>query len=222
MGTEIREVHQAVGIQDTDHTHISEVQSFRQHLGPDQYLRLSLLEIGDYPFISRTGTRRVEVQAFHFGCGEKCGDLLFHHFRSETHRPQFRNFAHWTLVGQLDLIPAIMANQFVTELMVRQSDIAVHAMGHPTTTLTLDHRSKTTPVLEQNRLLSPFQRRIDLFDQYRREKRIFHNFLTPQLLDVDRQYLRHQTVAIAGGKLDQAIFAGSRIKIGIDRRGGRP
>ena len=105
--------------------------------------------------------------------------------------------------------------------MIRQADIAIDAMGNPTAALALDHRSESPSVLEQDRLLSLSQRFVDLFDQDRRKERIFHDLLTPQLLDIDRQHFRHQLVAITGGQFHQAVFAGSGIKIRIDRGSGR-
>ena len=67
MGTEIRKVHQAVGIQDTDHAYVAEIQAFRQHLGPDQYLCFTFLKVGDDPLIGRTGAGGIEIQTLDLG-----------------------------------------------------------------------------------------------------------------------------------------------------------
>ena len=154
MSSKIREVHQTVGIQDTDHTNIPEIQPFRQHLGSDQYLCLTFLKVCDDPLISRTGTGSIEIQTLDFGRREKSSYLLLHHLGPEPHRTKFRTLAFRTLVRQLDFISAIVANQLVTKLMVGKADIAIDTMGNPTAILALDHRSESPAVLEQDRLFS--------------------------------------------------------------------
>lgn len=71
MGTEIREVHQAIGIQDTDHTDVPEIQTFREHLSSDQYLCLTFLKVRDDPLIGRTGAGGIEIQTLDLAEGKR-------------------------------------------------------------------------------------------------------------------------------------------------------
>ena len=45
--TEIRIIEHGVRVQDAHYTYVVKVQTFRYHLRTDQYVRLSLLKIGD-------------------------------------------------------------------------------------------------------------------------------------------------------------------------------
>ena len=153
MGTEIREVHQAIGIQDTDHTDVPEIQTFREHLSSDQYLCLTFLKVRDDPLIGRTGTGGIEIQTLDLGGREESSNLFLHHLSPEPHRTKFRALAFRALMRQLDFISAIVAYQLITKLMVCQADIAIDTMGNPTALLTLDHRSESPTVLEQDHLL---------------------------------------------------------------------
>ena len=57
--TEIRIIEHGVRVQDAHYTYVVKVQTFRYHLRTDQYVRLSLLKIGDNLLVGSAGTGSV-------------------------------------------------------------------------------------------------------------------------------------------------------------------
>ena len=152
---EVREIHQAIGTQDSDHADIPEIQSLRQHLGTNQDLCLPLLEIRDDPLVSRAGTGRIEIQPLHLRRRELPSDLLLYLLCTETLHLELRPLTLGTYLRQAVSITAIMANQLVMRLVISKANVAIHAMRHPPAPPTLDHRGESPAVLEQDRLLTP-------------------------------------------------------------------
>ena len=97
VSPEIGIVHQVIGIQDSNNTDISEIQPFRQHLRSDKDLRLSFLEVGNDAFVSRTGTRRIEIQPFDLRRREQGSYFLLHLLCPKTHHLQLRTLAFRTM-----------------------------------------------------------------------------------------------------------------------------
>src|SRR6056297_1106503 len=88
-----------------------------------------------------------------------------------------------TSLLQRHMIAAIMATQLISMLVIGQAHIAIGALGHVPTGGTLHHRSKPSPVLKKNDLLSFFQSFSDGLDKLFREMAL-HPSLTGGLFDI--------------------------------------
>ena len=108
IGTEIRIIQHRIGIQYTYNTDMIEIQSFRNHLRTNQYIRLSLFEIRNNLFISRAGACGIQVHSCHCRFGKKNFNVIFNLFRTKATVHQFRTFAGRTGFRQLVGITAIM------------------------------------------------------------------------------------------------------------------
>ncbi|CCZ02418.1 uncharacterized protein BN471_01053 [Paraprevotella clara CAG:116] len=181
--SEVRDIKHGVGIQYADHADSFEIQSFGHHLRSDKHISLSALEILQDSFVGRTCTGRIQIHPGHGGLRKDLMYGIFHLFRTEPSLHQLRTFTGRTASRHVTRVAAIMASHLVQSLMVRQADIAVFALGHPTARVAFYHRSVTSPVLEQYDLFLVFQCPAHLLQQTRRE-RTGHAPFALQLFDI--------------------------------------
>ena len=109
-------------------------------------------------------------------------------------------------------ISAIMTSQLVHAFMISQTHITILAFRHPCTSMTFEHRRKTSSVLKQNDLFFIVQRLADFFHQHRRE-RPFHSFLMGKFLNVHFLDMWQLNPLIAFFQFYQSIFTGQGIEI---------
>ena len=159
------------------------VQSFRNHLCTYQYIRFPLLKIRNDTFISRTGTGGIQIHTGNSGFGKQNLDIIFYLLCTKPTIAQVSTFASRALMGQLIGITAVMASQLIQSFVKCQTHITVFALRHPPARITLNHRSKATPVLKQDDLLLLIQSLMNILKQQRREWSV-HTLLAMQLMDI--------------------------------------
>ena len=217
VGTEIGIIQHRICIQNAYHADMVEIQPFGNHLRTNQYICLSLLKICNDAFIGRSGTGGIQVHTGNSSFRKQNLDVIFYFLRSESTIAQVCPLACRTLTGQLISIAAIMASQLVQSFMECQADITVLAFRHPSTCVTLNHRSKTTTVLKQDDLFFLVQRFMDILKQQWRERSV-HALLAMQFIYIYRDNLRQLYFFIPFFQFHQPVLAGSCIIPGFNGR----
>ena len=157
VGTEVRLVEHAVGIEYAYDRDTVEVQSLGNHLRADEQVGTSGCEVADDALIGIAGAGGVEVHACYAGLGQDVAYLVFYLLRAVAAALQFLTSAGRTFRRYAVGIAAVVARQHVQCAMECQRHVAVLAVGHPSALLTLHHRCPSASVLEQNGLFATFQ-----------------------------------------------------------------
>ena len=130
-GPEIGVIQQVVGIEDAHERHPREVETLGDHLRTDQNVGPAGLEIGDNGIESPFGGHTVAVQTSDTRFGEDFGDLFLDLLRPETHRNHVGDLARRTFRRNGLRIAAVVADEFLSALVVGQRHIAVRTAGCP-------------------------------------------------------------------------------------------
>ena len=214
IGTEIGIVEHGVGIEDAHHRDLVEVQSLADHLRADEQIGTTCGEVVDDAFVGLTAAGGVEVHAGDTGFGEDVVHLGLDLLRAIAMRLQLGTTAIGTLRRHLIGIAAIMTRQLVQIAMKGERHVAVLAMRHPSTLLTLNHGRIAATVLEEDGLFAMFQGLAHLQQQQRREGAV-HHLTVLQILDIHNLYLRQFDALIALGECNKTVFARLGIMIGF-------
>ena len=105
-----------------------------------------------------------------------------------------------------------MAGKLVEITMESQRHVAMLAVGHPTTLLTLNHGCIATTVLEEYSLFAALQSLTDLIQQ-QRGKRTVHHLAMLQVFNIDNLDLWKLNTFITLEKLNEAILTCLRVVI---------
>ena len=195
------------------------VQPLGNHLRTYQYIGLSLLEVGNDFLVSRTSTGGIQIHSCHPCFGEDKLDIILDALRAETLMLKLHASTSRTRAGNLVGASAIVASEHIQALVIGQTHVAILALGHPTTSVTLYHRGKTTTVLKEDNLLFPFKGIVYLLHQHGREGTL-HPLLMRQFLDVHPFDVRKLDVFVSFFQLHQAILTVGSIEIGFHTRCG--
>ena len=166
VASEVGIVQHRVGIENTHHTDVLKVQPLGNHLRTYQYIGLSLLEVGNDFLVSRTGTGGIQIHSCHPCFGKDELDIILDALRAETFMLKLHASTSRTRAGHLVGASAIVASEHIQALVIGQAHVAILALGHPTTGVTLYHWGKTTTVLEEDDLLFSFQSIVYLLHQH--------------------------------------------------------
>lgn len=156
MRPEIGVIEQPVGGNDPHDTHIVEIETLCQHLGPYQDLHPLLLKIGDDLFVGMLSACGIGIHPRHNGIGEEFCHLLLQFFGTCSYRLNALFMADRTFRGRFKTPVAVVAFQLPAIFMVGKGYVATAAFRYPATEPALEHRCKSTPVAEENHLLPRF------------------------------------------------------------------
>ena len=217
VGAEVGIVEHGVGVEYAHHRHAVEVESLRDHLCADEYVRLSCREVGYYALVCAPCACRVEIHARHARAGEYFHYLVLHLLRPEAPCRQFVAAAVGAAFRHAVCESAVVARQLRGVLVVGQRHVAVLATRHPSALPALHHRREAPAVLEQYHLLAVAERGAHCRHQLRRECPAHHP-APPQVLRVNDAYLRHRDVLVARGELGERVFPVDNVLVGLGRR----
>ena len=173
-GAEVGIVQHRVGIDNTHHADLVEVQTLADHLCTNQNIRSSRREVADNAFIGIPGTCGVQVHTGYAGLRKEFMHLLLYLLRTVTATTQIGRAATRTFCRYLVGITTIMTCQLVQLAVVGQRDVTVLTGGHPATLTTLHNGGKAATVLEQDDLFTTFQGFAHPCQQQGRERTMHH------------------------------------------------
>ena len=200
-------IQHIIGIHDANQTHIVEIQSFGEHLRPDEHIDFTVLETV-YDFLEpKFPFGRVLVHAADGVFWKQLLQFELDLFGPETFGGQIHTIAGLAMRRLGDGVTAIMATQLVLEFVVGQTHIAVLALRHVPTGQAFQHRRIPAAVLEQNDLLAQRQRIADVFLQHVRKMTV-HLFAEILVLQIDEFDVGQKHIPKTFGEFGQAVFAG--------------
>ena len=119
IGSKVRIVKHGVGIENTYHTHMVEIQSFGYHLRTNEDIRLALFKIHDNLFVGAASTRGIQVHTCN-GCFWKdCFYIVFYLFCSKTSIDYFCTLACRARTRQHIGIATIMTSKLINAFVIR-------------------------------------------------------------------------------------------------------
>ena len=145
-----------------------EMVPFRKHLGTDKDLRLLPgKRLKDLLHAPRAASA-VPIQAQNPASRrQKRPDILFDTLGSLPHGMEMQPFAARARRRERNRIPAIVADQPLSPLVVGQTDITMRASGHLPTVDAVHQRSITAPIQENHRLIPLLHRLLECGERLR-------------------------------------------------------
>ena len=190
------------------------------HLCAHQDIRLSLLKLTQYLFVTLSAACRVEVHACYPGLWEDFAYLVFDAFRAETYGLYLLIFTVGAAAWDGVRITTIVTRHLVQSLVKGQTHVTMRTAWYPSTGMTLYGRRVATSVLEEYDLFTILQRLVH-FLQKNRSKGTRHHLLAAFFSDVDYLYVRQGDLLVAFEEFHKAVFPRLAVVVSFKRRSGR-
>jgi hypothetical protein len=168
---------------------MAEVKSLGKHLGADEHIQLSFLEVPDHFAGPDHRTGGICVEPAHPDPFKDQGQLVFDLFRAKPLHAHMRFPAGRAAWRHGLFMPAIMALQLPADAMIGQAHIAAPTPGNVSAFVAYDVMRISPPVLEKDDLFPPAEGFPDCPGQLRREVGK-HLLPLDGLFDVGHHHLR--------------------------------
>ena len=214
-GARIAIAEAEIGIDDADQIEPREIMPLRHELRADDDIDAAFRDL--VQFAAHGLDRGDEVARQHHGAraGKRCSRLFLQALHARADRDQ--RFLRRAV--RADMRPrhretAMVADQPLAKAVIDQPGVADGAGKTMPAGAAQCQRRITAAIEEQQRLLAPLDRVLDLLGQPRRNETAARRRLPPQ---IDRLDLRHVLAAEPRGQRDALVAAPARIDLGLDR-----
>ena len=153
-GAEVGRKEQIIGIENTHHSHTTEVEALGDHLRADKDVGLPRLEGMDDTVVGTLRGDRIAVKTCHTGIGKERRYSLLDTLRTKAHRFQIDRLALRTGLRHSGRIAAVVTLHAPRRAVLGKGYIAIGTAWCPATAATLHKGCEAATILEEHRLLT--------------------------------------------------------------------